>query len=159
DKLTLTDARYPGQFDFTVRAISTKLGEPMGIHGLIVIVHYDYIQASLPPELQGEVDTIFSKVDNPAQGAAVAANIDDLFAEKDISTLTMSERALNFMALSQVSAILGAVDIASLVVFGIMMIVVGNTIAMCVRERTREYAVMRALGFGAHQIASSVIWE
>ena len=42
---------------------------------------------------------------------------------------------------------LKAIDIVSIVILLIMMLILGNTIAMGVRERTREYGVLRALGF------------
>ena len=51
------------------------------------------------------------------------------------------------------SAILKALDIVSAVILVIMMLILGNTIAMGVRERTSEYGVLRAIGFlaGAHR--------
>jgi putative ABC transport system permease protein len=40
-----------------------------------------------------------------------------------------------------------------------MMLILGNTIAMGVRERTREYGVLRALGFSPKHVATFVIGE
>jgi hypothetical protein len=42
--------------------------------------------------------------------------------------------------------ILTAIDVVSGVILVIMMLILGNTIAMGVRERTREYAILRAIG-------------
>jgi putative ABC transport system permease protein len=45
-------------------------------------------------------------------------------------------------------AILNAMDLASVLILGIVLLILGNTIAMGARERTGEYGIMRAIGFG-----------
>ena len=40
-----------------------------------------------------------------------------------------------------------------------MMLILGNTIAMGVRERTHEYGVLRAIGFLPRHIAALVLGE
>ena len=43
-------------------------------------------------------------------------------------------------------------NIMSFVIIGIILLVLGNTMVMSARERTHEYAVLKALGFSAAQI-------
>ena len=81
------------------------------------------------------------------------------FDERDVQTQTMSERALNAQFIGAASAILGALNVVSIVILAIMMLILGNTIAMGVRERTREYGVLLALGFRPGHIVSFVIGE
>jgi putative ABC transport system permease protein len=57
------------------------------------------------------------------------------------------------------SAILKALDIVSIIILLIMMLILGNTIAMGVRERTREYGVLKALGFSSGHVRTFVIGE
>ena len=57
------------------------------------------------------------------------------------------------------SAILTALDVVSIIILGIMLLVLGNTIAMGVRERTREYAVLRAIGFQPWHVRFFVVAE
>ncbi len=45
-------------------------------------------------------------------------------------------------------------DIVSVVILLIMMLILGNTIAMGVRERTSEYGVLRAIGFLPEHVAA-----
>jgi putative ABC transport system permease protein len=49
--------------------------------------------------------------------------------------------------------------VISLVIVGIILLVLANTILMAARERTREYAVLKTLGFQARHIASFIIGE
>jgi putative ABC transport system permease protein len=50
-------------------------------------------------------------------------------------------------------------DVVSYLVLAVVMSIVGNTLAMNVRERTHEYGVMRAIGFGPRQIGLLVLAE
>jgi putative ABC transport system permease protein len=64
---------------------------------------------------------------------------------------------LSFMAMF--GAILTVLDIVSVIILIIMLMILGNTIAMGVRERTREYAVLRAIGFQPWHIRFFVLGE
>ena len=44
-------------------------------------------------------------------------------------------------------------------IIGIILLVLANTILMAARERTREYAVLKTLGFQARHIAGFIIGE
>ncbi|MBI3098639.1 MAG: ABC transporter permease [Planctomycetes bacterium] len=61
--------------------------------------------------------------------------------------------------LGMVSAILTAIDIVSGVILFIMMLILGNTIAMGVRERIPQYGMLRAIGFGPQHVATAVVAE
>ncbi len=54
---------------------------------------------------------------------------------------------------------LTAIDLISIVILVIMGLVLGNTIAMGVRERTNEYGVLKALGFSNAHIIWFVMGE
>jgi putative ABC transport system permease protein len=58
-----------------------------------------------------------------------------------------------------VSTMLDAMQLVSLVILLIMMLVLGNTIAMGVRERTHEYGVLRAIGFLPKHLSAFVVGE
>src|SRR5208282_828492 len=100
-----------------------------------------------------------SSINDPSQSAAISDRIDKLFDDSDQQTTTMSEQALNNSFLAGFSAILEALDIVSIIILLIMMLILGNTIAMGVRERTTEYGVLRALGFQPGHIRSFIVGE
>jgi len=55
--------------------------------------------------------------------------------------------------------VLTGIDVFSLLVLLIMMMILGNTIAMGVRERTREYGVLRAIGFLPGHVVLWIVGE
>src|SRR4029077_2143075 len=94
----------------------------------------------------------FTRVNSPAAVPRVATNLDDMFHNLPEPTKSESEKAfqLDFIAtLGNVKAFI--LGISGAVVFTIL-IVSANTMAMSIRERTREVAVLRTLGFTRPQI-------
>jgi putative ABC transport system permease protein len=71
----------------------------------------------------------------------------------------MSEQALQASFLGMFSAVLQAIDVVSIVIMLIMMLILGNTIAMAVRERTSEYGVLRAIGFLPRHLVTFIVGE
>jgi putative ABC transport system permease protein len=89
----------------------------------------------------------------------VGADLDKLFADRDIQTTSQDERSFNQSFLGMFSAVLSALNLVSGVILVIMTLILGNTIAMGVRERTNEYGVLRAIGFRPGHIALFIIGE
>ena len=50
-------------------------------------------------------------------------------------------------------------NVISFVIIGIIMLVLGNTMIMSARERTREYAVMKTLGFSGRHLTGLIMGE
>src|SRR3569832_322279 len=123
--------------------------------------HFDflYVVPRSQQSIHDQVGWIVSRVDDPGRSAEVAKAIDAKFDERDIQTLSMSERAMNTSFIGMISAILKAVNVVSLVMLGIMALIIGNTVAMGVRERTHEYGVLRAIGFLPKHLAVFVVSE
>jgi putative ABC transport system permease protein len=71
----------------------------------------------------------------------------------------MSEQAFQASFLGMISAILNAIEIVSYVMMAIMGLILANTIAMGVRERTHEYGVLRAIGFLPRHIVIFILGE
>ncbi|MBX3202062.1 MAG: ABC transporter permease, partial [Labilithrix sp.] len=99
------------------------------------------------------------RIADSSRSADISKEVDRVFDERDTQTVTMSERAMNVSFMAGFSALLTALDVVSIVILGIMLLVLGNTIAMGVRERTKEYAVLRAIGFEPWHVRFFVIAE
>src|SRR5258708_20849733 len=98
-------------------------------------------------ERRDKVGWIVTRVDAPGQVADISLAFDKSFEEREVPTLSADERSFNTSFLAMFSSLLDAVDIISGVLLVIMMLILGNTIAMGVRERTGEYGVLRAIAF------------
>lgn len=157
DHVTLEGTIFPGQWEFNIDAIFVAKKKSMDQSSMYF--HWDYLNESLPEMQREQVGWISSRVPDAGQAATVAKKIDQLFEPRDIQTLSMSERAMNTSFLGMISTLLDAMQIISFVILLIMMLILGNTIAMGVRERTHEYGVLRAIGFLPKHLSAFVFAE
>ena len=157
DENRLRGTIYPGDWDFTVREMYRGKDETADTRGMA----FDYrcINERVAADRKDRVGFFTIRVDDPSRSATIAATIDAMFADSPAETKTESERAfqLGFVAMS--GAILAAVRIVSYVVLLIMLLVVSNTIAMNVREKTVELSTLRALGFRSRYVLTMVLAE
>ena len=159
DRVTLKGQIYPGDWTFNVRGIYT--GTRPGADTTALAFGYRCLNESeqLPEGMKDQVGLYAVRVDDPARSGEVAAAIDGMFANSPYPTKTESEKAfqLGFVAMS--SAILTAVKVVSTVILLIILLVIGNTLAMGVRERTRDFATLRAMGFRPRTVVLLVLAE
>ncbi|HEY6728635.1 MAG TPA: FtsX-like permease family protein [Polyangiaceae bacterium] len=157
DRIRLQGTIYPGDWEFVISGIYTA--KRRSIDRSTLFFHYDYMNDAIPQRMKDKIGWIVSRIQDPSQAANISTAIDRHFEERDIQTLSQSERALNTSFLGMVSTVLKALDLVSGVIMVIMLLILGNTIAMGVRERTHEYGVMRAIGFLPKHIAGFVFGE
>lgn len=157
DRFSLESNIYSGTYTFNVSGLYTS--ESPLIDRTSLLFHWDYFDKSRPEAMRDMVGWIISRVDDPAKAAEISAAIDKTFDVQDVQTLTMSEKAMNNSFMGMFNAILRAVEIVSVIILAILLLILGNTIAMGVRERRNEYGVLRALGFLPRHVAAFVIGE
>ncbi len=160
DRVTLTGSIYPGEFPFQISAIYTATRK--SVDRSTFYFHYEYMNEwakTNMPTAADQVGWIASRVLPGKRAADVAKAIDQHFDSGDIQTLSQDERSFNTSFLGMLSAVLTALDLVSIVILLIMMLILGNTIAMGVRERTQEYGVLRAIGFLPKHLALFVLGE
>jgi putative ABC transport system permease protein len=120
--------------------------------------HYKYLDEN---RAQGEglVGWYVVKVKDPKQSQALAATFDEMFANSQWETKTTTEKGFVEGFAKQIGDI-GSIMMAILaaVLFTILL-VVGNTMAQAVRERTSELAVLKTLGFSDVTVLALVLAE
>lgn len=160
DRITLQGTIYNGDWPFDIVGIYTASRQSVDRATLYLQYAYlnEWIRKNMPQGAD-EVGWIASRIEKGRQAAEAAKEIDAYFDERDVQTLSQDEHAFNSSFLGMLSAILKALDIVSIVIMAIMMLILGNTIAMGVRERTQEYGVLRAIGFLPKHLVLFVLGE
>jgi putative ABC transport system permease protein len=158
DKMIVDSDIYPGDWEFKVVGIYTPLRRTVDRNSLVF--RWDYLNND-PRNTFGkdQVGWLVERIDDPGRGPEITKAIDAKFDEQDDQTLTMSERQFQLSFLGAFSAVLKAFDIVSLGILLIMTLILANTIAMSVRERTHEYGVLRAIGFSPGYILGFIVGE
>jgi len=159
DVLPIRGTIYPGTWEFVVRGIfdgseTSKVTSHM-------LFHWDYLNETMRKtgrraNFVGVYIVGIDDIDNVAQ---ISTSIDAEFRNSLAETLTESEQAfqLGFVAMSD--QIIAAIRIVSYVVILIILAVMANTMAMSARERTSEYATLKAIGFGPSFLALLILGE
>jgi putative ABC transport system permease protein len=129
-----------------------------GVDKTQFLFRYDYFDENRRAN-KGVVSWYVIKVADPAAGAAIAAKLDGGFANSQAETKTAPEKAVIADFAKQTGNIGGMITAILSVVFFIILLVVANTMAQSVRERTSELAVLKTLGFGDTRILILVMAE
>jgi putative ABC transport system permease protein len=109
--------------------------------------------------MKGTVGWYIVKVDNPANAVEAASAIDKRFANSPFETKTETEKAFAAGFANQIGNIRLLIFSIGSVVFFTLLLVTGNSMAIAVRERTGELAVMKTVGFSDLSILMLVIAE
>jgi putative ABC transport system permease protein len=153
DRIVLKGTIWDANLELTIRGIYSA---PQPTQS----VYFDrkYLEEAVPV-MKDQSGTFGILAASPEDVPKVAATIDDMFHNSPQQTKTESEKAfgLDFVAmLGNVKAfilgICGAVVFASLLVSA-------NTMAMSIRERTREVAVLKTLGFTRKAVLALFVGE
>jgi putative ABC transport system permease protein len=157
DKVVLSGTIFPGNWEFRISGIYTAVRK--SVDRSTFFFHWSYLNDLAPPVFRDRIGWVVVRVDDPSRTAELCSAIDKHFDDREIQTVSQSERAFNLSFLGMFSAVLKAIDIVSLAILVIMLLILGNTIAMGVRERTNEYGVLRAIGFSPGHIATMILGE
>ena len=99
------------------------------------------------------------RIGNPDEATGIAKAIDERFANSPFETRTDTEKAFAAGFVKQMGNIQLLMMSVGSVVFFTLLLVTGNTMAIAVRERTRELAVLKAIGFSDAFVLVMVIAE
>ena len=152
-RVTLKSPIYNQSVEFIVRGVYT------GSEEKTLFFHYDYLNELVPAWAKDQVSTFYISANTAEDVPRVSQTIDSLFTNTDAPTKTESERefALSFQTM------MGGVKqflygIMAAITFSLLL-VMGNTMAMTVRERTKEVGTLKAIGFQRGTITALFLGE
>jgi putative ABC transport system permease protein len=151
DRIPLEGTIWQGTWEFNVRSIYTMRNRELLTSELWF--QYAYLEEQRP-FFKGTVGWYVVKVDDPANAVPVAQAIDSRFRNSPFETKTDTERAFAAGFANQIGNIRLLILSVGSVVFFTLLLVTGNSIAIAVRERTNELAVMKTVGFSD----ISILW-
>ena len=152
DKITLLGTIWPCDLELIIRGVYYG-----GIDETNLFFHHEYLDELLGK--QGLVGTFWILADNAAVIPGLIERIDKAFANTDAETKTETERAfqLGFVSMfGNIKMLIGS--ICTVIVFT-MMLVTASTMSMAIRERSREIAILKAVGFDGSQIFGLILAE
>jgi len=141
DRIFIQGDIYPVNLELNVRGIFHSNPDNKSVY-----FNTKYVEEAVS-WFKGQAGTFGILADSPADVSKVASAVDDTFHNSPQPTKTESEKAfgLEFVAMmGNVKAFI--LWICSAVVFATLL-VSANTMAMSIRERTREVAALKTLGF------------
>jgi putative ABC transport system permease protein len=152
-RITLKSPIYDREMEFIIRGICAGGDEKT------LFFHADYLNESLPEWAKDKAGSFMILANSPEDVPRIAQAVDSLFVNTDAPTKTESERdfALSFQTM------MGGVKqfmygIMAAITFSVLL-VMGNTMAMTVRERTKEVGTLKAIGFQRGTIAGLFVSE
>lgn len=160
DVMTIDGDIYPGQWEFVIRGIYKPRDKTTDATQMVF--HWKYLDERMrevSPIRGGDVGWYIIKIKDPNQSASISEQIDALFKNSRAETKTETERAFQQGFVQSTSAIITSMNVLSFVIIGIIMLVLGNTMIMSARERTREYAVFKTIGFSGNHIIGLIMGE
>ena len=151
---------YPGSYEFVVRGIYRPRDKTTDATQMLF--HWEYLDQrvrQLAPEFAGNIGWYVIMIDDPSKAASVSEAVDALFKNSRAETKTETEAAFQQSFVSMSGAIITAMNFISFVIIGIILLVLGNTMVMTARERIREYAVLKTLGFTRGHVIGLIAGE
>ena len=161
DMVTLKGQIFPGQWEFLIAGIYDGKEEKTDTGKMYF--HWVYLNEEVKRRNiardANSVGVFITSLSDPERAAEVSMAIDGLFANSAKETHTETEQAFQLGFVAMTEAIVVAIRAVSFVVILIIMAVLANTMSMTARERTSEYATLKALGFPPWQVSGMVLGE
>src|SRR5580698_10097438 len=153
DKITLLGGIFPVNPELTIRGIYRRDPPQNALY-----FNAKYLEESLD-WFKGRAGWYSTQVAEPKDVARVSSAIDDMFRNSPQRTKTESEKAFQLSIVAMLGNVKAFIlGICGAVVFAILL-VSANTMAMSVRSRTREVALLKTLGFTRQRVLSLFVFE
>lgn len=156
DRIRIKSTIYDVTLDMTLRGICEGLDETN------LFYHWDYFDELLEARFGrriGNAGVIVILAENAAVVPQVMEEVDERFANSEFPTRTLTEKAFQQGFMDMLGNVKGFIRNIGLAVIFTLVLVAANTMAMSIRERVTEVAVLKAIGFRRGQVLAMVLGE
>ncbi len=161
DPLPLKGDIYPLDLNLTVRGVY----DGPGTRDLrMCFFHWDFLNEELKrvsknSKMTDNAGVVVVKCDSADRMVPLSKEIDNLYLNSATPTRTQTEEAFNQMFAEMFGDLRGMIRTIGLAVVMSLIFVSGNAMAMALRERTTEIAVLKAMGFQRPLVVNLVLTE
>jgi putative ABC transport system permease protein len=120
---------------------------------------WDYFEERIPQSVKGQIGWYVMRVNNPDDSTRIAKTIDQDYLNSPNETRTETESAFAAGWVKQFGNIQFLIVTIGSVVFFTLLLVTGNTMAISIRERYPELAVLKSIGFSDRAVLGFVLGE
>ena len=156
DRIPIKGTIFPGTWEFNIRGIYR--GKRAQDDATQFWFRWDYLDERTTYR-KGFVGWYTVRIANPDDAVRVVRAIDEEFVNSPWETKTETEKAFAASWVKQMGNIEFLILTIGSVVFFTLLLVTGNTMAIAVRERVRELAVLKAVGFSDRFVLILVMAE
>jgi putative ABC transport system permease protein len=153
DRIALLGTIYPVNLELTIRGIYH-----WPTVNKTVYFNTKYVEEAVP-FFKGQAGTFGIMSSSPDDVAKVASAIDDMFRNSPQPTKTESEKAFGLSFVNMLGNVKAFILTICMAVVFTTLLVSANTMAMSIRERTREVALLKTLGFERRTILGLFVGE
>jgi putative ABC transport system permease protein len=152
DRIALDSTVYPGSLTFIIAGIYHGTPDDRNM-----LFRQDYLDDSLGTP--GQVGMWWLKVKSAADMPRVIATVNRAFENTSAEVRAESERAFQLGFISMLGNVKTLVASISTVVVFTLVLVSASTMSMAIRERFRELAILKALGFRRRELFAFILAE
>lgn len=160
DRIPLKGTVFPVDLTFNVRG---TYDADRNRDRRMCLFHYDYLDDALRDRHEerraGNAGTIYLKCRNAEVMPTITRKIDEMTQNSDTPTRTQSEEAFGRMFAEMLGDMRLVIGFVGLAVISSLICVAAVAMAMSLRERTTEVAVLKAIGFGRPLVLVLVLAE
>jgi putative ABC transport system permease protein len=156
DRIPIRATYFQGTWEFNIRGIYKGSRDADDLTQFWF--HGDYLEERRPFG-KGVVGWYTIRIDNPDHAVAIVKAVDAEFANSPYETKTDTEKAFAAGFAKQMGNIQLLIMSIGAVVFFTLLLVTGNTMATSIRERIRELAVLKAVGYSDRFVLGIVFAE
>ena len=153
DRVVLKGTIFPVDLELTIRGIFTA-PQP----SITLYYNQKYVEEAVA-FAKGRAGTFNILADSPDDVPKIAAAVDSMFRNSPEPTKTESEKAFQLSFINSLGNVKAFILSICFAVLFATLLVSANTMAMSIRERTREVAVLKTLGFTRQTILRLYVSE
>jgi putative ABC transport system permease protein len=156
DRVTLRSTVWPVNLDFRIVGIIDDDRAPQ------FWFQREYLDAALKAAGRdglGIAGIIWTRVDDPKRVNSVMRTIDEMSRNSDAETACETEKSFFSNFFGSLEGFVTIILIVTGLVALCIVFIAANTASMAVRERAREIAVLKAIGFGRRVIFATLVAE